>query len=428
MTLLVLFGGFIILMVIGVPIAFALGISSVATLLVSEKMPLTNIIQGMFSSIDVYALLAVPLFIFAGLIMEYGGLSKHLTNVAQAFVGHFKGGLAGVTILACTFFAALSGSGPATVAAIGGIMIPAMVKDNYKADFSAGIVASGGTLGIIIPPSIPLVIYGVITGTSIGKLFIAGVIPGLIVAVVLWFTSYLIIKKRHQDIIVHEKQPLKSRLKAINDAKLTLFMPVLVLGGIYGGIFTPTEAAGIAVIYSFILGVFVYKEIKFKHWKEILEKAVMISGIALVIVTTASTYGRILILEDVPNQAISFLTNLTDKSWLIMLIILVFLVFIGMFMETLSMIILLSPILLPVVVYFGMDPIHFGIIMILAAEIGFITPPVGDNLNIASAVSGESFEKVSVATLPFTIALMVVLVVIAFLPQVVMVLPNLLSN
>lgn len=428
MTLLVLFGGFVLLMVIGVPIAFALGISSVATLLVSEKMPLTNIVQGMFSSIDAYALLAVPLFIFAGLIMEYGGLSKHLTNVAKSFVGHHKGGLAGVTILACTFFAALSGSGPATVAAIGGIMIPTMVKDNYKADFSAGIVASGGTLGIIIPPSIPLVIYGVITSTSIGKLFIAGIIPGLIVAVALWLTSYIIIKKKYPDIVVHEKQPLKSRLKAINEAKLTLLMPVIILGGIYGGYFTPTEAAGVAVIYSFTLGVFVYKEIKLKDWKVIFEKVVMISGIALVIVTTASTYGRILILEDVPNQAITFLTGLTDQSWIIIIIILIFLVFIGMFMETLSMIILLSPILLPVVMHFGMDPVHFGILMILAAEIGFITPPVGDNLNIASAVSGETFENVSKATFPFTLALMVVLVIIAFLPQLVMLLPNLLSG
>lgn len=424
MTLFILFGGFALLMLLGVPIAFALGISSVATLFVSERMPLTSIIQGMISSIDAYALLAVPLFIFAGLIMEYGGLSRQLTNVAQAFVGHYRGGLAGVTILACTFFAALSGSGPATVAAIGGIMIPAMVKDNYKADFSAGIVASGGTLGIIIPPSIPLVIYGVITGTSIGQLFIAGVLPGLFIAVVLWGVSYIIIRKKYNDITLHEKQPAKARFKAIYDAKLTLLMPLLVLGGIYGGFFTPTEAAGVAVIYSLIIGVFVTKEIKLATWKPILEKAVLISGIALVIVTTASTYGRILILENVPNKAIEFLTGVTDKSWIIIIIILFFLVFIGMFMETLSMIILLSPILLPVVIHFGMDPVHFGIIMILAAEIGFITPPVGDNLNIASAVSGESFEKVSVATLPFTIALICVLFIIAFIPQIVMVLPD----
>lgn len=427
MVLLILFGSFIVLMLVGVPIAFALGISSVLTLLFSAKMPLTMIIQGMYSSLDAYALLAVPLFILAGLLMEYGGLSRHLINVANAFVGHFKGGLAAAAILACTFFAALSGSGPATVAAIGGLMIPAMVKDRYDAGFASGIVASGGTLGIIIPPSIPLVIYGVTTNTSIGDLFMAGVIPGLLIAVVLWFFSYMIIKRKYPNIIIHEKASWKERWKALNEAKLTLLMPIIVLGGIYGGIFTPTEAAGVAVLYSTILGVLIYKEIKWRHWLEIFEKAILISGIALVIVATASTYGRILILENVPSTIINFLITLTDQGWVIITIILIFLILVGMFMETLSMIILLSPILVPVVAHFGINPIHFGIIMILAAEIGFITPPVGDNLNVASAVSGESFERVSIATLPFTLALILMLFIIAFFPSISMLLTNLIK-
>lgn len=414
-------------MLLGVPIAFALGISSVFTLIFSKQIPLTNIIQGMFSSVDTYALLAVPLFIFAGILMEFGGLSKHLTKVATSLVGHYKGGLAAVTILACTFFAALSGSGPATVAAIGGIMIPAMVKDNYDASFSSGVVASSGTLGIIIPPSIPLVIYGVITGTSIGKLFIAGVIPGLIIAACLWITSTIIVKRKYPNVHVHPKKTFKERLKIIYDAKWTLLMPVIVLGGIYGGIFTPTEAAGIAVFYSLILGVFVYKEIKIKHWREIFKRSILISGIALLIVATASTYGRILILEDVPNTIIAFLTSFTEQGWIVISLILVILVFLGMFMETLSMIILLSPILLPVTTHYGMDPIHLGIIMILAAEIGFITPPVGDNLNVASAISGESFEKVSIATLPFTFTLIILLFIFSFMPSLIMYLPNLLQ-
>lgn len=427
MVLLILFGSFILLMLVGVPIAFALGISSVLTLLFSAKMPLTMIIQGMYSSLDAYALLAVPLFILAGLLMEYGGLSRHLINVAKAFVGHFKGGLAAAAILACTFFAALSGSGPATVAAIGGLMIPAMVKDKYNTGFASGIIASGGTLGIIIPPSIPLVIYGVTTNTSIGDLFMAGVIPGLLIAVVLWFISYIIIKKKYPNILIHEKASWKERWKALNEAKLTLLMPVIVLGGIYGGIFTPTEAAGVAVLYSIILGTFIYKEIKWRHWMEIFEKAILISGIALLIVATASTYGRILILENVPSTIINFLITLTDQGWIIITIILIFLVFVGMFMETLSMIILLSPILVPVVSHFGINPIHFGIIMILACEIGFITPPVGDNLNVASAVSGESFERVSVATFPFALALILMLFVVAFFPSITMLLPNLIK-
>lgn len=424
MDLLILFGSFVLLMLINVPIAFALGISSVLTLMFSKKMQLSIIIQGMFSSLDSYALLAVPLFIFAGLLMEYGGLSRHLINVAKTFVGHFKGGLGGATILACTFFAALSGSGPATVAAIGGLMIPAMVKDKYDPGFSAGVVASAGTLGIIIPPSIPLVIYGVITSSSIGELFIAGVLPGLCIAAALWGVSYFRLRK-NEEIVIHKKTTWKEKLKALNEAKWTLLMPVVVLGGIYGGIFTPTEAAGVAVLYSFILGVFIYKEIKWSDWAEIFKKTILISGIALLIVATASTYGRILVLENVPNTVIQFLTSLTDQSWIIIILILIGLVFIGMFMETLSMIILLSPILVPVVAHFGIDPVHFGIIMILAAEIGFITPPVGDHLNIVSAVSGLSFERVSVATLPFTIALIFMLFVVAFVPSLSMLLPNL---
>src|SRR5690625_3122774 len=235
-------------MILSVPIAFALGISSVLTLLVTQKMPLNYIAQGMFTTVDSYALMAVPLFIFAGLIMEYGGLSRRLIDFARSFVGHQTGGLAGVAIVACTIFAALSGSGPATVAAVGGIMVPAMVKEKYDVGFSSGVVASAGTLGIIIPPSIPLIIYGITTNTSIGDLFIAGVVPGLFIAAVLWLISYIIAKKRGYTGS-DEKASWKERWKHFNNAKWTLLMPIVVLGGIYGGIFTPTEAAGVAVAY-----------------------------------------------------------------------------------------------------------------------------------------------------------------------------------
>lgn len=426
MATIILFGSFIILMILNVPIAFALGISSIVTLLFSKEMLLTMVPQGMFTTVDSFALLAVPLFIFAGLIMEYGGLSRRLINVARSFVGHYTGGMAAVSILACTFFAALSGSGPATVAAIGGIMIPAMVKEKYDPAFSSGVVASGGTLGIIIPPSIPLIIYGVITNTSVTDLFLAGIIPGLIIAVVLWAVSYFIARKRNY-VGYEEKLTWKEKLQAMNEAKLTLLMPVVVLGGIYGGIFTPTEAAGIAVAYSAILGVIVYREIKLKDLGDLFKKATIISGTVLIIVGTASVYGRILVIEQIPTKIATFLTSVTNQSWIVLILIILFLVFVGMFMETLSAIILLAPILVPVVTHFGMDPIHFGIVMILAAEVGFLTPPVGDNLNVASAISGLSLEKVTMGTLPFTIALIVLLFIFSFIPSFSTMLPMLLK-
>ena len=426
MAILMLFGSFILLMLINVPIAFALGISSILTLWVTEKMPLVIIAQGMFSTIDTYALLAVPLFIFAGVLMEFGGMSRRLINVAKSLVGHYTGGLAAVSVLACTFFAALSGSGPATVAAIGGIMIPAMVKEKYDAGYGSAVVASAGTLGIIIPPSIPLVIYGVITSTSIESLFMAGVVPGLLIALLLWGVSYVIAKKRGYNGS-NQKINWKEVWGFISEARLTLFMPIVVLGGIYGGIFTPTEAAGVAVAYSALLGFFVYKEIKVKDLLELFKRATLISGTILIIIGTASTYGRILVLEKVPVTIAQFLTTLTDQRWIILTLILLFLVFVGMFMETLSAIILLAPILLPVATHFGIDPVHFGIIMILASEIGFLTPPVGDSLNVACAISGLTFEEVTVATLPFTIALIGMLFIVAFFPSLSLIVPNLLK-
>ncbi|WP_246315785.1 TRAP transporter large permease [Paenibacillus foliorum] len=421
--MLVLFGTFIILLLINVPVAFALGISSVVTLLYTEKMPLDIIARGMFTTIDGFTLLAVPLFIFAGLVMEYGGLSRRLINIAKSFVGHYYGGLASVSIVACAFFAALSGSGPATVAAIGGIMIPAMVKEKYDTGYSCGVVASAGTLGIIIPPSIPLVIYGIVANTSIAKLFIAGVIPGILIALALFALSYGIAKKRGYKG-TQQKASWKERLQYINEGKFTLLMPVVVLGGIYGGIFTPTEAAGVALACSLFLGLFVYKEIKWKEMKDVFKRVTLISGTVLIIVCTASTYGRILVIEHIPDKIALFLLSVTQHEWIVITLIILLLVFIGMFMETLSAIILLTPILLPVVQHYGMDPIQFGIIIVVASEVGFLTPPVGDNLNVVSAISKLSFEKVSKAALPYAILLTLMIFVVAFIPSLSLFLPG----
>lgn len=427
MATLVLFGSFVVLMILSVPIAFALGISSVLTLLVTKKIPLNYFAQGMFTTVDSYALMAIPLFVFAGLIMEYGGLSRRLINFARSLVGHQTGGLAGVSILACTIFAALSGSGPATVAAIGGIMIPAMVKEKYDLGFSSAVTASAGTLGIIIPPSIPLIIYGIVTNNSIGDLFIAGVVPGLLIAALLWALSYFI-SKRRGFTGSDEKASRQERIKAFNEARWALLMPVVVLGGIYGGIFTPTEAAGVAVAYSAVMGIFIYREIKLPDMVELFKRTTLISGIILIIIATASTYGRILTIERIPVIIADFLVSLPVPGWVILSLIVLLLIFVGMFMETIAGIILLAPVLLPVVIQLGVHPIHFGIIMILAAEIGFLTPPVGDNLNVASAISGLSLEQVARATLPFTISLITLLFVFTFSAPLIMFLPDLIGG
>lgn len=425
MGIALLFIVFAILLLIGMPIAFALGIASVLAVIVTEVIPVSYLTQTMFGAVDSYPLLAVPLFVFSGVIMEYGGLSRRLIDVAKAFVGHITGGLAAVALMATTVFAMLSGSGPATVAAIGGIMIPSMIREGYSKGYSAGVLATAGGVGIVVPPSIPLVIYGITTNSSIGDLFMAGFIPGLIIVIVLYLISRHFAKKHGFGAGV-AKATWKERFAAIWSAKWTLLMPVVVLGGIYGGIFTPTEAAGIAVAYSLILTL-VYRESKVSDVPMMLKQTLLISGMILVIIATASTYARILTVERVPMLVSTWLNSMDVPFWVILLAIIVLLLFMGMFMETLAGIILMAPILVPVVTDFGMDPVHFGIVMIMASMVGFATPPVGDNLNVASAISRLSIERVSLAALPYVIALVALLIVIAFVPEISTFLPSLMK-
>ncbi|SDO27961.1 TRAP transporter large permease [Vreelandella arcis] len=416
---------FIVLLILGMPVAFALGISSMLSVIITEVVPVNYLTQTMFGAVDSYSLLAVPLFVFSGVIMEYGGLSKRLIDAAKAFVGHITGGLPAVTLLGTTVFAMLSGSGPATVAAIGGIMIPAMIREGYGRGFSAGILATGGGVGIVIPPSIPLIIYGITTNTSIGDLFLAGLIPGIVIVLTLYIVSRYICKKKGYGI-KSTKANWGERRKAIWRAKWTLMMPVVVLGGIYGGVFTPTEASGIAVAYSLVLAT-LYREVQLSQIPLMLKTTFLISGMILVIIATASTYARILTLERIPTLIANFLGALPVPFWIVLAVIVLLLLFVGMFMETVAGIILLAPILVPVVMQMGMDPVHFGIVMIMASMIGFATPPVGDNLNVASAISGLSIEKVSIAALPFVAALIAILFLVAYVPQISLFLPNLLG-
>lgn len=417
MITLLLFGSFLVFLLASVPIAISLGLASSIALLFSGKVSSSYIAQGLVTSIDSFPLMAVPFFILAGDLMGEGGLSRRLLSVANAFFGRYTGGLAVIGVVTCMFFAAISGSGPATVAAIGGLLLPAMSRAGYEKGFSVGVIASAGSLGIIIPPSIPMIIYAVSANVSITEMFIAGAVPGLLIGLALILTAY--IKARRAGYTGNQtRYTTKEKLATLWEAKWALLVPVIILGGIYGGIFTPTEAASIGVIYGFLVGVFVHKEIKLKSLYEVISRSALTSSTVIVIVGTATIFGRMLAIERIPFMIAESIVNLTDNPILILMMINVLLLIIGMFMETLAAIIILVPILLPVVAAVGIDPVHFGIVMILNLAIGMVTPPVGVNLFVGARVAGTSLEKASVGAIPFILAMFAMLALVTYVPWI----------
>ena len=417
MTALVLFGSFVFFLLLTVPIGISLGLASLVTILYADVTSVEYLAQSLVQSTDSFPLMAVPFFILAGEIMGKGGISERLFKVANVFVGNFTGGFAMAAVLTCMFFAAISGSGPATVAAVGGIMIPAMVGYGYDKKFATAVVVAAGALGIIIPPSIPMVIYGVSGSVSIGDMFIAGIIPGVLIGVVMMAWSYIYSKKNNYKGN-GEKFTFKRALSGINEAKWAIFIPILILGGIYGGIFTPTEAAVVAVVYAAIISIFVYKELTFKTFPKVLKDAALTSATILIIIGTANAFGRILTMEQIPRLVADSLLSVSSNPLVILLLINLLLLFVGMFMDTVAAIIILVPILLPIAINIGIDPIQFGIIMIVNLAIGFITPPVGVNLFVGSGISGLSIESLAKATVPFFVAMILSLTVITVIPEV----------
>ncbi len=415
MVSLLLFGCFVLLLILSVPVAISLGLASALALLYSGKVSSTYIAQGLVTSIDSFPLMAVPFFILAGDLMGVGGLSRRLLAVANAFFGRYTGGLAIIGIVTCLFFAAISGSGPATVAAIGGLLLPAMARAGYDKGYSVGLLASAGSLGIIIPPSIPMIIYAVSANVSITQMFLAGVIPGFLIAAVLIVTAWL--KARKEGYSGSPERPSAKEIWAtVWDAKWALMVPVIILGGIYGGIFTPTEAAAIGVIYGFIVGVFVHKEMKFKDLYSVIASSALTSATVIVIVGTATIFGRMLAIERIPFMIADYIVHLTDSPIMILLLINILLIFVDMFMETLAAIIILVPILLPVVMAVGVDPVHFGIVIIVNLAIGMVTPPVGVNLFVGARVGGTTLEKAAAGAIPFIVAMIAVLLAITYIP------------
>ncbi len=422
----VLFLVLILTLFLSVPIGICLGLATMAVMiLVDGTPPLVLLARSVVTGADSFPLIAVPLFILAGDLMQHGGMSRRLVGFANALIGHIRAGLSYVNVLACVFFAAISGSSPATVAAIGSNLIPEMEKVGYTRRFSASLTASSGMIGVMIPPSIPFIIYGVTAEVSIGKLFLAGIVPGVMFAVMFMIVARFLL--RNETKVIENTRDFDASLITTSFRKSVwaLLVPVIILGGIYSGIFTPTEAGAVAVVYAAIVGKFVYGDLEWSDFPTILAESARTSGMILVLVIMATAFGRVITLAQIPADLAGWLTGLSDNPIIILLLINVLLLIIGMFMETVSSIIIMTPILLPVATALGVDPIAFGVIMTVNLAIGFCTPPLGVNLFVASGISGVSIEKLSRAILPFFAGMIVLLMLITYVPALSLALPAL---
>ena len=415
-----------ILFFVNLPIAFALGLASTLAIAFQGNVPLTIIPQRMFAAVDSFPLMAIPFFVLAGNLMGEGGISKRLIDFATAIMGRVTGGLAIVTVATCMFFAAISGSSAATAAAIGTILIPAMVKKKYHINFAAATVAASGELGVIIPPSIPMVLYGVMAEVSIGDMFIAGFIPGLLIGGTLMLTAYFISKKK--GFVGTDKSSFKEVVTTFKDAILALLMPVIILGGIYGGVFTPTEAAVVAVFYGLIIGLFVYRELNIRNLKTILEESTITTATIMIIIANASTFGWIMTREQVPQKiAEAFMSLSGGSAGLFLLLVNILLLFIGTMFETSAALIILTPLLFPISAQLGIDPIHFGMIMIVNLAVGMVTPPLGINLFISCNIAKVTIEDLSRYLVPYLLVLIADIFIITYIPQITLWLPTVLG-
>ncbi|MBQ5754189.1 MAG: TRAP transporter large permease [Oscillospiraceae bacterium] len=411
------------LFLVGIPISFSLGLVSVYGI-VEGAFPMTVVIQRLFTGADSVALIAIPLFILAGGLMVQGGISKRIVDFADALIGHFPSGLALVSILACMFFAAITGSAIAATAAIGGIMIPIMEKKGYENTFSAPLMACGGSIGPIIPPSIPLLLYGTMASVSVGKLFIGGFIPGIIMGVGLMIYSYWIGKKRHY-VGRETKATAKELLKTGKDALLALIMPIIIIGGILSGVFTATESGSIACVYALILGLFVYRELDPRKLFGLFVDCAKSTGQVLFVVACASLFTWVITVAQVPQAVSAAIAGVATNKFVLLLIINIILLIAGTFIDTTSAIVIFTPLFLPLVQGMGIDLIHFGLVMAVNLTIGMCTPPLGVCLFVAGSIAKVSLKEQMKDLLPMLGVLLVVLMIITYIPGTVTILPSL---
>ena len=426
MNILLLFGVFFVLIMLSVPIGVALGVATSLTICLTSNIGPVMVAQKAFTGLDSFTLIAIPFFMLAGNLMALGGIARRIVNLADAAVGKFTGGLGMATVIGCMFFAAISGSGPATVTAMGSIMLPEMEKRGYDRAFSTGLTATAGTIGVIIPPSIPFVIYGVASGTSVGDMFKAGFIPGILIGSGLMIVCWVISKKRGYKGIERTKND-ESFLKVSLDSLPALMAPVIILGGIYGGIFTPTEAAVVATVYSLFVGKFVYHELTWKIVYESYRSTADMNGFTGLALGFSMSFAAYLTMEQIPAKVANVVLSAVSSKIAIIALIIVILLVVGCFVDNISSCLILTPVFLPMVKAVGMDPVHFGIMMTVALAIGFVTPPYGVNLFVASAVAKLKIEEVSKAAIPFLAAMFVCLLLIAYIEPISMALVWLLS-
>ena len=417
---LMLFG----LMVIGVPIAVALGLSSVVTIMLFAQDSLASLALKLFETSEHFTLLAIPFFILSGVFMTTGGVARRIIRFAIDCVGSLRGGLAIASVLACMLFAAVSGSSPATVVAIGSIVIGGMVKAGYSKEFATGVICNAGTLGILIPPSIVMVVYGAATETSVGRLFMAGVLPGIILGLMLMCAIY--VRARMLDLPRQPRPPFREILASFREAMWGMMLLVIILGGIYGGVFTPTEAAAVAAVYAFFIAVFVYKDITIRQVPHVLVDAGKVTVMLMFIVANALLFAHVLTTERIPQTIAEIIVGWGMAPWMFLLVVNIILLIAGNFMEPTGIILILAPILFPIAVQLGIDPVHLGIIMVVNMEIGMVTPPVGLNLFVAAGITQMSLMEVVRAALPWLGVLIVFLIIVTYVPAISLTLPNLL--
>lgn len=418
-----LFFAFVVFLLMGIPISFCLAMASAVAITFFSDIPFVTLVQKMFRGVDSFTLMAIPFFIYAGNILARGGVSKKLTDLAAAFVGRTTGGLAMVSTLSCTLFGSISGSAPATTSAIGSIMVEPMEKKGYDKVFSAATIASSGTIGLLIPPSNNLVLYGAIAGASIGNLFLGGIVPGLLMAMSLIALEYAISKKRGYSGT--EKATLRGIATAFKNGFWALLMPVIILGGIYGGIFTPTEAAAVAVAYGLFVSLFIYRMVNWKTFCEIVFQSASNTASIMFLVACAHLFSYILASESIPQKFAHFLIGFSDNRLVIQLIMMVALLIVGTFLDNAVAVVLLTPIFFPVYEAMGGDLVYFGVLLVFALSIGQITPPVGLCMFVACNIAGVSLESLSRQIVPFIIVLLATLLLLNLIPPLVTYIPNL---
>jgi len=426
MNTIVLFSCLFFFMAIGMPVAISLGLSSLLTIAFFAQDSLASLSIKLYETSEHYTLLAIPFFILAGALMTTGGVARRMIDFAIAAVGHLRGGLAIASILACMLFAAVSGSSPATVVAVGSIVIAGMVRTGYPKEFAAGVICNAGTLGILIPPSIVMVVYCAVTEQSVGRIFMAGVVPGLMLGLMLMLAVYW--RAGKLNLQRTERASLGEVLSKFRQSLWGLALLVIIMGGIYGGVFTPTEAAAVSAVYALIVVVFIYKDLKFHQLPQVFVDASRTTVMLMFIVANAMLFAHVLTTERIPQTIAEHIMAFGMTPWMFLLVVNIILLIAGNFMEPTGIILILAPIFFPIATHLGIDPIHLGIIMVVNMEIGMVTPPVGLNLFVTSGITGMSIVEVTKAALPWLMVLLTFLMIVTYVPQISLFLPNLLFN